>query len=95
MPTPGAIKAAREILIQIHWQGVEPTNQSDLKWLDVRAHNVAEVIDRETGLAELVEVATLVTNLDFCEGYMLPEKEYPKLWEALSKARAIEESING
>jgi hypothetical protein len=61
MPTPGAIKAARAILIQIHWQGIEPTNTRNLKWLEGRAHDVAEVIDREmqppvmTDLSELLK----------------------------------------
>jgi hypothetical protein len=40
------------------------------------------------GNAELLAACEALDRLDCCDGYSFPETDWPKLWEALSLARA-------
>lgn len=53
----------------------------DLPECEANAHLIAAAPD-------LLDACRALDALDCCEGYNLPQADYPKLWDALGKARA-------
>ena len=58
------------------------------------AHRIVACVNACAGIADpsavpdLLEAATLIDSMDFVEGYTFPASDWPKLWHALTLARA-------
>lgn len=49
---------------------------------------IAKLTEKAALAEKFLEACEAIDAIDCCEGYTFPDSDWPKLWDALSKARA-------